>query len=47
MAHTMQQVLVRMPEDLYSRLKEHAENEDRSVAAEVRRAVRAHLDTQR
>jgi hypothetical protein len=39
----MQQVLIRMPPDLYTALKQHAETEDRTIAAEVRRAVRRYL----
>ena len=44
MADTMQQVLVRMPTDLYEALKQQAATEDRTVAAEVRRALRQHLN---
>jgi hypothetical protein len=39
----MQQVLIRMPNDLYDQLRQHAEAEDRPIAAEVRRAVRKYL----
>jgi predicted DNA-binding protein len=45
MADTMQQVLVRLPKDMYEQLKSQANMEDRTVAAEVRRAVRSHLET--
>jgi plasmid stability protein len=47
MADVMQQVLVRMPSDLYEALKEQAATEDRTVAAEVRRALRQHLGMSR
>ncbi len=43
LSDTMQQVLIRMPPDLYNALKQHAEVEDRTIAAEVRRAVRRYL----
>lgn len=43
----MQQVLIRMPPDLYAALKQHAETEDRTIAAEVRRAVRRYLNEAR
>jgi predicted DNA-binding protein len=45
MADTMQQVLVRLPVDMYEQLKEHAQAEDRTLAAEMRRAVRRHLES--
>ena len=40
----VQQVMVRLPLDLYEELKRQAEKEDRTVAAEVRRAVRKYLE---
>jgi predicted DNA-binding protein len=44
MADTMQQVLVRLPREMYEQLKSQADSEDRTVAAEMRRAVRRHLE---
>jgi hypothetical protein len=44
LSDTMQPVLIRMPSDLYDQLKQHAEGEDRTIAAEVRRAVRRYLE---
>ena len=44
MADTMQQVLVRLPVDMYEQLKQQAQPEDRTFAAEVRRAVRRYLE---
>lgn len=44
MPDAMQQVLVRMPTDLVEALRNQAAAEDRTVAAEVRRAVRLYLD---
>ena len=44
MTDTMQQLLVRFPADMLDQLKRHADDEDRSVAAEVRRAVRQYLE---
>jgi predicted DNA-binding protein len=41
---TMQQVLIRMPSEMYEEVKRRAENEDRTIAAEVRRAVRRYLE---
>jgi len=40
----MQQVMIRMPSDMYDDVKRLAESEDRTVAAEIRRAVRHHLE---
>jgi predicted DNA-binding protein len=39
----MQQVLIRMPAEMVEALKQQAETEDRTVAAEVRRAIRRYL----
>lgn len=44
MADTMQQVLVRLPSEMYNQLREQARAEDRTVAAEMRRAVRSYLN---
>jgi len=44
MSDTMQQVMIRMPSDMYDDVKRLAESEDRTVAAEIRRAVRHHLE---
>jgi predicted DNA-binding protein len=44
-ADTMQQVLVRLPTEMYEQLKEQAAAEDRTLAAELRRAVRRYLDS--
>jgi predicted DNA-binding protein len=41
---TMQQVLVRLPSETYEALKQQAKDEDRTLAAEVRRAVRYYLE---
>ena len=45
MADTMQQVLVRLPVEMYEELKQHAQSEDRTIAAEMRRALRRHLQS--
>ncbi len=41
---TMQQVLIRMPVEMYEAVKQMANNDDRTIAAEVRRALRNHLN---
>jgi len=45
LADVMQQVLIRLPNDLYEQLKNQARGEDRTIAAEVRRALRQYLET--
>jgi hypothetical protein len=47
MASTQQQAMlsVRVPKDLLSELEQVAVKEDRSVAAEVRRLIRHHVET--
>jgi predicted DNA-binding protein len=43
----MQQVLVRLPKDMYQQLKDQADSEDRTLAAEMRRAIRGYLEAKR
>jgi predicted HicB family RNase H-like nuclease len=38
-----QQVMVRMPPELHAEVKQRAEDEERSVAQTIRRAVRLYL----
>lgn len=40
----LQQVIIRMPEDLHNRIKEIAAHNDLSMAQAVRRAVRMYVE---
>jgi hypothetical protein len=39
-------IVVRLPRDLYDQVKYRARSDDRTMAAEIRRALRWHLDQQ-
>lgn len=40
----MREVLIRLPVPMYDAVKATAQENDRSIAAEIRRAIRAHLE---
>ena len=44
MPDPMVQVLIRMPKDMHDAVRRLAEENDRTMAAEVRRALRGHIE---